>query len=127
MERQFALMRARVPAADAAAFYRYLGWWSRRANRHGSALRFFARAALQRNDSYVWREFVSDVRYVVRERANDLRARTVGRLVTRSRVPAPPPALTPWQADAQAWIDELRRANPHAVATTSRGRTNEAS
>ena len=107
MRAEFAVMARRYPSANAAIFYRYLGWWALRVNRRAAALGYFLRAGLRRDPHYLWPQMRGDLAYL-RRRADPriVRGRRHRRALDRS---APGDEELTWRAEAQSWIDDLER------------------
>jgi glycosyltransferase involved in cell wall biosynthesis len=105
MRAEFAVMARRYPSANAAIFYRYLGWWALRVDRRAAALDYFLRAGLRRDPHYLWPQMRGDLAY--------LRRRVVPRIVRGRRHGVAPDRSAPgdeelaWRAEAQSWIDDL--------------------
>ncbi len=107
VEREFEVVAQRSGRADHAALFRYLGWWCVRVGRSRTALRYFTRAALRRQDGYPPAVFLADVSYVVRDAADALRLRYGARWLRRSLHRARAPEHVDWRAEGQRWVDAL--------------------
>ena len=103
VESDFRQLAARYDQANSAILFRYLGWWALRTRNHRAAVRYFVRAWLQRRPHYRTSVFAADLRALSRDI-----------LENRFRIPLPP-ARNPddaagepsWEAQGQAWVDEL--------------------
>jgi glycosyltransferase involved in cell wall biosynthesis len=104
--REFDIVSRRWDGGSRAILYRYLGWWMLRARRRAAAVRFLVLGVLQGSVEYRTREFVRDLRYVVRTVIESL----LGRLGVSRRARSISPLTQVerrWREDAQRWVDAL--------------------
>jgi glycosyltransferase involved in cell wall biosynthesis len=109
VQAEFEILARRYGAGNRAILLQYLGWWSARAKRHREAVRFFVRAAWQRQREYRARDLARDVLYVVRDALA-----SSGNIPLRQSI-GPPAAgrsdeHAEWRAEGQVWVDELTSA-----------------
>jgi glycosyltransferase involved in cell wall biosynthesis len=109
VQAEFEILARRYGTGNRAILLQYLGWWSTRAKRHRDAVRFFVRAAWQRQCEYRARDLARDVLYVVRDALA-----SSGNIPLR-RFIGPPAAgrddeHAEWRAEGQVWVDELTSA-----------------
>lgn len=104
LRREFATVAQRNPDASWALLYRYLGWWSLRANRYGRAAVFFLRSSW-RADAWVRRrDPLLDLGYLVAKRAAAAGLRP-GERYLRRRAEEVSEEVLAWREEAQRWID----------------------
>jgi glycosyltransferase involved in cell wall biosynthesis len=106
MEAEFALLAEREPRASAGLFYRYLGWWCLRVSRRRMALRYFVRAAQQRDPRVQFRRSLLDVAYLVREVFAEIGRRVAPRPPSRGARTSPEQEAR-W-AEARLWLSRLQ-------------------
>jgi glycosyltransferase involved in cell wall biosynthesis len=117
VQTEFEILARRYGTGNRAILLQYLGWWSARARRHLDAIRFFVRAAWQRDREYRTRDLARDVLYVVRC-ALPSSGKTPARRSFGSGKASHGDEHVEWRAEGQVWVDALI-AGAHDPASPS--------